>query len=100
MNEQLLQYCQKEIKDLLSKNLNIIIFETNPPPMRENPTIIQIKAYEEKSKKDKVITCLHVRLAYHIFTKIMDLKHLNRYGTRFKMNLKAVAKSNLLCFSH
>nr|KYP47879.1 hypothetical protein KK1_030449 [Cajanus cajan] len=54
---------------------NVVIFEANPPPLRENPTIAQIKAYEEeKLKKDKAITCLHAGLADHIFTKIMDLE--------------------------
>ncbi|KAL6332552.1 hypothetical protein AAG906_008972 [Vitis piasezkii] len=40
-----------------------------------NPTVAQMKAYEEeKLKKDKAITCLHSRLANHIFTKIMNLE--------------------------
>nr|KYP60445.1 hypothetical protein KK1_022851 [Cajanus cajan] len=54
---------------------NVVISEADPPPLRENPTIAQIKAYEEeKLKKDKAITCLHAGLADHIFTKIMDLE--------------------------
>nr|KYP62540.1 hypothetical protein KK1_017078 [Cajanus cajan] len=33
---------------------NVVISEADPPPLRENPTIAQIKAYEEeKLKKDK-----------------------------------------------
>nr|KYP62202.1 hypothetical protein KK1_016727 [Cajanus cajan] len=40
---------------------NVVISEADPPPLRENPTIAQIKAYEEeKLKKDKAITCLHL----------------------------------------
>ena len=56
---------------------NIVISEADPPPLRENPTVAQMKAHEEeKLKKDKVITYLHSRLADHIFTKIMDLEIL------------------------
>ena len=49
--------------------------EANPPPLGANPTVAQMKAYEEeKLKKDKVITYLHSGLVDHIFTKIMDLE--------------------------
>ncbi|RVW53770.1 Retrovirus-related Pol polyprotein from transposon TNT 1-94 [Vitis vinifera] len=49
--------------------------EVDPPPLGANPTVAQMKAYEEKKlKKDKAITCLHSGLAYQIFTKIMDLE--------------------------
>lgn len=58
----------------------VVFSKADLRPLRENPTIAKIKAYEkEKVKKDKVITCLHSGLAYqglacHIFTKIMDLE--------------------------
>ncbi|KAL6312737.1 hypothetical protein AAG906_015169 [Vitis piasezkii] len=54
---------------------NVVMFEADPPPLGANPTVAQMKAYEEeKLKKDKAITCLHSGLADHIFTKIMDLE--------------------------
>ena len=54
---------------------NVLMFEADPPPLGANPTVAQMKAYEEeKLKKDKAITCLHSRLVDHIFTKIMDLE--------------------------
>ncbi|TXG57360.1 hypothetical protein EZV62_018673 [Acer yangbiense] len=45
------------------------------PALRANPTIAQIKQYEEeKMKKDKAVTCLHSALTDSIFTSIMDLE--------------------------
>ncbi|RVW12561.1 Retrovirus-related Pol polyprotein from transposon TNT 1-94 [Vitis vinifera] len=58
---------------------NVVMSEANPPPLGANPTVAQMKAYEEKKlKKDKAITCLHSGLADHIFTKIMDLDTLKQ----------------------
>ncbi|TXG55930.1 hypothetical protein EZV62_017243 [Acer yangbiense] len=43
--------------------------------LRANPTIAQIKQYEEeKMKRDKVVTCLHSALKDFIFTSIMHLE--------------------------
>ena len=54
---------------------NVVMSEADPPPLGANPTVAQMKAYEEeKLKKDKAITCLHSGLADHIFTKIMNLE--------------------------
>jgi hypothetical protein len=54
---------------------NVVVSDSDPPPLTANPTIAQMKAHEEeKLKKDKTITCLHSGLADHIFTKIMDLE--------------------------
>lgn len=54
---------------------NVVISEADPLQLRENPTVAQMKAHEEeKLKKDRAIICLHVGLADHIFTKIMDLE--------------------------
>ncbi|KAJ4703399.1 Retrovirus-related Pol polyprotein from transposon TNT 1-94 [Melia azedarach] len=45
------------------------------PPLRANPTIAQMKQYEEELlKKDKAFTVLHSALADHVFTRIMTLK--------------------------
>jgi hypothetical protein len=54
---------------------NVVVSNSDPPPLTANPIIAQMKAHkEEKLKKDKVITCLHSGLADDIFTKIMDLE--------------------------
>lgn len=48
--------------------------DEDPPALRENPTLAQIKAHEEeKLKKDKALTCIHSCLADDIFTSIMHL---------------------------
>ncbi|TXG57779.1 hypothetical protein EZV62_015608 [Acer yangbiense] len=45
------------------------------PALRANPTIAQIKQYEEeKMKKDKAVTCLHSALKDSVFTSIMHLE--------------------------
>ncbi|TXG48236.1 hypothetical protein EZV62_027530 [Acer yangbiense] len=45
------------------------------PALRANPTIAQIKQYEEeKMKRDKVVTCLHSALKDSVFTSIMHLE--------------------------
>ncbi|KAJ4728947.1 Retrovirus-related Pol polyprotein from transposon TNT 1-94 [Melia azedarach] len=47
----------------------------DPPPLRANPTIAQMKQYEEELlKKDKALTVLHSALADHVFTGIMALE--------------------------
>ncbi|PHT73454.1 hypothetical protein T459_24239 [Capsicum annuum] len=46
--------------------------ENDPPPLGPNPTVAQMKNYEDaKSKKPKALTCLHSALLDVIFTKIM-----------------------------
>ena len=57
---------------------NIVVSNSDPPALPTNPTLAQIRAHEEeKLKKNKAITCLHLGLADHVFTKIMDLKTPN-----------------------
>jgi len=54
---------------------NVVVTDSDPPPLNANPTIAQMKAHEEeKLKKDKAITCLHSGLTDHIFTKIMKME--------------------------
>ena len=51
------------------------MLNVDPPALPTKPTLAQMRAHEEeKLKKDKVITCLHSRLADHILTKIIDLE--------------------------
>ena len=52
-----------------------VIEDKQVPPLRENPTIAQMKQHEkEKMKKDKAVTCLHSALSDSIFTSIMHLE--------------------------
>ncbi|TXG70321.1 hypothetical protein EZV62_005256 [Acer yangbiense] len=49
--------------------------EKQVPALRANPTIAQIKQYEEeKMKRDKAVTCLHSALTDSVFTSIMHLE--------------------------
>ncbi|XP_055826253.1 uncharacterized protein LOC129894583 [Solanum dulcamara] len=46
--------------------------EDDPPPLGPNPTVAQMKIYEDsKSRKPKALTCLHSALSDVIFTRIM-----------------------------
>ena len=48
--------------------------DQDPPPLRENSTLAQIKAREEeKLKKDKTLTCILSGLTDDVFTSIMQL---------------------------
>ncbi|KAL4317995.1 hypothetical protein GQ457_18G017090 [Hibiscus cannabinus] len=54
---------------------NVVETNEDPPALRANPTLAQLKAYnEDLLKKDKALTCIHPGLADHIFTSIMDLE--------------------------
>lgn len=54
---------------------SVVESEADPAPLCANPSLAQIKAYEEeKLKKDRAITCLHAGVTDSIFTKIMDLQ--------------------------
>ncbi|KAL4309450.1 hypothetical protein GQ457_01G023190 [Hibiscus cannabinus] len=54
---------------------NAVETDEDPPALRANPTLAQLKAYnEDLLKKDIALTCINSRLAYHIFTSIMDLE--------------------------
>ncbi|TYI35735.1 hypothetical protein ES332_A03G096700v1 [Gossypium tomentosum] len=53
----------------------VVETDEDPPALRQNPTIAQLKAYDEEIlKKDKALTCIHSGLVDHIFTSIMDLE--------------------------
>ncbi|KAG4161740.1 hypothetical protein ERO13_D01G075050v2, partial [Gossypium hirsutum] len=46
----------------------------DPSASKQNPTIAQLKAYDEQIlKKDKALTCIHSGSVDHIFTSITDL---------------------------
>ncbi|XP_015165534.1 uncharacterized protein [Solanum tuberosum] len=50
----------------------IIESEDDPLPLGPNPTVAQMKIYEDaKSRKPKALTCLHSTLSDVIFTRIM-----------------------------
>ena len=63
---------------------NVVVSDSDPPPLTANPTIAQMKAHEEeKLKKDKAITCLHFGLTYHISTKIVATQFLTHVFDKF-----------------
>ena len=73
---------------------NVVVTDSDPPPLNANPTIAQMKAHEEeKLKKDKTITCLDSGLADHIFTKIMNLETPKQVWDKLQIELKATTES-------
>ncbi|KAL4384001.1 hypothetical protein GQ457_15G015770 [Hibiscus cannabinus] len=54
---------------------NVVETDEHPLALRANPTLAQLKAYnEDLLKKDRALTCIHSGLADHIFTSIMNLE--------------------------
>ncbi|KAL4376396.1 hypothetical protein GQ457_02G039420 [Hibiscus cannabinus] len=54
---------------------NVVETNEDPPALRANHILAQLKAYnEDLLKKVKALTCIHSGLADHIFTSIMDLE--------------------------
>ena len=73
---------------------NVVVTDSDPPPLNANPTIAQMKAHEEeKLKKDKTIICLHSGLANHIFTKIMNLETPKQVCDKLQIEWKAATES-------
>ena len=53
----------------------IVESDKQPTPLRNNPTIAQLKFFnEERAKKLKALTCLHNAVNEEIFTMIMTCK--------------------------
>ncbi|XP_052182036.1 uncharacterized protein LOC127794820 [Diospyros lotus] len=53
---------------------HVVETDQDPPPLRENPTLAQIKAHgKEKLKKDKALTYILSGLTDGVFTSIMQL---------------------------
>ena len=53
----------------------IVESDKQPTPLGNNPTIAQMKFFnEEKTKRFKVLTCLHNAVSEEIFTRIMACK--------------------------
>ncbi|KAL3612509.1 hypothetical protein D5086_003529 [Populus alba] len=81
---------------------NVVVTDSDPPPLIANPTIAQMKAHEEeKLKKDKAIICLHSGLADHIFTKIMNLETPKQVWDKLQIEFessKRVKAVKLLAF--
>ncbi|KAL4341233.1 hypothetical protein GQ457_08G034620 [Hibiscus cannabinus] len=60
---------------LRSHGLWNVVETDEDPALRANPTLAQLKAYnEDLFKKDRALTCIHYGLVDHIFTSIMDLE--------------------------
>ncbi|KAL4283431.1 hypothetical protein GQ457_16G016560 [Hibiscus cannabinus] len=70
---------------------NVVETDEDPPALRANPTLAQIKAYnEDMLKKDRALTCIHFWLTYHIFNSIMDLIRPRVFGINSKKYMREV----------
>ncbi|WMV19637.1 hypothetical protein MTR67_013022 [Solanum verrucosum] len=59
--------------------------EDDPLPLGPNPTVAQMKIYEDaKSRKPKALTCLHSTLSDMIFTRIMACETPNEVWEKVK----------------
>jgi len=51
---------------------DVVEFDEDPEPLRQNPTLAQIKKHEEDvAKKPKALNCIHSGVTNAIFTRIM-----------------------------
>ncbi|KAH0696283.1 hypothetical protein KY290_013634 [Solanum tuberosum] len=63
--------------------------EDDPPPLRPNPTIAQMKIYEDvKPRKPKALTCLHSALSDMIFTRIMACETSTEEWVKLKVEFE------------
>lgn len=63
----------------------VVEVDLEPTPLAENLSLAQIRAHEEeKLKKDRAITCIHVGLNEVIFTKIMYLESPKQIWDKIK----------------
>ena len=69
--------------------------EADPPPLGANPTVAQMKAHEEEKLKKDTSPSYIQDLQTTSSPKSWTWKHINRYGTSFKVNLRAMTKSKL-----
>ena len=74
---------------------NVVMFEADPPPLGANPTFAQMKAHEEEKLKKDTSPSYIQDLQTTSSPKSWTWKHINRYGTSFKVNLRAMTKSKL-----
>ncbi|KAF2314609.1 hypothetical protein GH714_027926 [Hevea brasiliensis] len=59
--------------------------DANPPPLGSDPTLAQIKKYEEdKAKKNKALTCIHSAMTDATFFRIMACETANEAWDKLK----------------
>ncbi|KAF2292409.1 hypothetical protein GH714_022049 [Hevea brasiliensis] len=69
----------------------------DPPPLGPNPTLNQIKNFEEASvRKPKALTCLHSSVTDVIFTRIMAYETPKEVWINLRRSLKGVIGKVLL----
>ncbi|KAL4361366.1 hypothetical protein GQ457_04G019130 [Hibiscus cannabinus] len=61
-----------------------------PLALRPNPTLAQLKSYNEEMKKYRVLTRIHFELAYQNFTSIMGLETPKIVWINSKKHMKDV----------
>ena len=72
----------------------IVENDRQPNPLGNNPTVAQIKFFnEEKAKKFKALTCLHNAVSEEIFTRIMACKTAKETWDKLKAEFQGDEKS-------
>ncbi|GMI85709.1 hypothetical protein HRI_002240200 [Hibiscus trionum] len=63
----------------------VVETDEEPPTLRANHTLAQLKAYDEEMlKNDRALICIHSGLADNVFTSIMDLETLKGVWDKLK----------------
>jgi hypothetical protein len=72
----------------------IVESDRQPTPLGNNPTIAQMKFFnEEKAKRFKALTCLHNAVSEEIFTRIMAFKSAKETWDKLKAEFHGDEKS-------
>ena len=72
----------------------IVESDRQPTPLGNNPTIAQMKFFnEEKAKRFKALTCLHNAVSEEIFTRIMACKSAKETWDKLKAKFHGDEKS-------
>nr|XP_048336940.1 uncharacterized protein LOC125424179 [Ziziphus jujuba var. spinosa] len=63
--------------------------DTNPPPLPDNPTLIQIKRHKELiQRKPKALTCIHQAVTNKVFTRIINIKSPQEVWNKLKLEFE------------
>lgn len=70
-----------------------ILNDVDPPPLGANPTLNQIRQYEEeKSKKPKALSCIHATLSDPIFARIINCDTAKKAWYKLKEEFEGSTK--------
>ena len=69
----------------------------NPTPLPQNPTLAQLKKYEEElAKKPKAFTCIHSTVSEEIFTSIMARESPKEAWDKLKEEFQGDTQTKLM----